>query len=59
MLGKLYLISGIVILALCSLMLISGRELGGGRRDFIPPDKRSSDGYRSFHIFHAGYRGGK
>ncbi|MBI3653630.1 MAG: hypothetical protein HY231_21575 [Acidobacteria bacterium] len=59
MLGKLYLYGGIVLLALCGVMILTGYELGGGRRDFIPADKRSQDGYRSFHIFHSGYRGGK
>lgn len=59
MLSKLYLIGGVILLALCSLMILTGRELGGGRRDFIPPDKRSADGYRSHHIFISGFRGGK
>ena len=59
MFGKIYLIGGILLLALCSVMIFMGRELGGGRRDFIPPDKRSADGYRSHHIFISGYRGGK
>jgi hypothetical protein len=58
-LGKLYLIGGIVLLALCGTMIFTGYELGGGRRDFIPADKRSQDGYRSYHLIHPGFRGGK
>jgi hypothetical protein len=59
MFGKIYLYGGILLLALCAVMIFTGYELGGGRRNFIPADKRSQDGYRSYHIFYSGYRGGK
>lgn len=59
MLSKVYLFIGIGLIMFCGLMAFSGKELGGGKRQYIPPDMRSRDGYRSFHIFHGGYRGGK
>lgn len=59
MLSKVYLIIGTGLILFCGFMALSGKELGGGKRDKIPPDMRSRDGYRSFHIFHGGYRGGK
>lgn len=60
MLSKFYLALGIVIIALYGLISLSGRELGPSRRQYLPPDVRHAPGgYRSFHFWHTGYRGGK
>ena len=59
MLGKIYLWGGILLLALISFMTFTGRELGGSTRKLSEEERRNPDRYRSYHIFHAGYRSGK
>lgn len=59
MLGKIYLWGGILLLGLISFMTITGREIGGSRRQISEEERRNPDRYRSYHIFHAGYRSGK
>ena len=60
MLSKLYLVLGIGVLALYGLAAWSGWEIGNSQRQVLPPDVRNSPGgYRSFHFWHSGYRGGK
>jgi hypothetical protein len=60
MLTKAYLLIGIFIIALYGLVAFTGREFGDSQRQIIPADVRNSPGgYRSFHFWHAGYRGGK
>ncbi len=61
MLGKFYLWGGILLLALISFMTLTGREIGGGgsRRKLSDEERRNPDRYRSYHIFHSGYRSGK
>jgi hypothetical protein len=60
MLSKFYLVSGIIIIALYGWVEFSGKEFGDPQRDMIPADVRNSPGgYRSFHFWHSGYRGGK
>jgi hypothetical protein len=60
MLSKIYLFIGIAIIALYGLVALSGREFGDPQRQVVPADVRQSPGgYRSFHFWHFGYRGGK
>ena len=60
MLSKLYLLLGGGLLLLYLLVTWSGRELTLARRQTLPADVRNSPGgYRSFHFWHSGYRGGK
>jgi hypothetical protein len=54
------MIIGIVILAVYGLVAFTGKEFGDPERQRVPPDVRQSPGgYRSFHFWHSGYRGGK
>ncbi len=60
MLSKIYLALGVGILVLYLAATWSGWELGNARRQVLPADVRNSPGgYRSFHFWHSGYRGGK
>jgi hypothetical protein len=59
MLSKFYLWGGILLLGLISFMTFTGRELGGSRRTITEEERRNPDRYRSYHIFHSGYRSGK
>ncbi|MFP5261636.1 MAG: hypothetical protein ACLGJB_06995 [Blastocatellia bacterium] len=60
MLSKLYLVVGILIIALYGFVTLTGKEFGDPERQKMPADVRQSPGgYRSFHMWHSGYRGGK
>jgi hypothetical protein len=60
MLSKFYLVLGIVLLAGYVLVSVTGREFGDPQKQRMPADVRQSPGgYRSFHVFYSGYRGGK
>ena len=60
MLSKSYLIIGLLLLGGYGLLAFTGKELGDPERQKIPADVRSSPGgYRSFHMWHSGFRGGK
>ncbi len=60
MLSKLYMVLGTGALMLYSVAAWSGWEMGSPTRQQLPPDVRNSPGgYRSFHFWHSGYRGGK
>jgi len=60
MLRKLYLALGCGLLVLYGMASAFGWEMGGEPPQKVPPDVRSSPGgYRSFHFWHSGYRGGK
>ena len=60
MLSKLYLVLGAGVLLLYSAAAWAGWEMTTGQRQVLPPDVRNSPGgYRSFHFWHSGYRGGK
>ena len=60
MLVKIYLIGGILLLGLYGLVALTGKEFGDSQRQIIPAGARQSPGgYRSFHFWHTGYRGGK
>lgn len=58
MLKILYTIFGVGVVSLYSVAAMLGWELGGGSRRQLPPDARQN-GYRSFHFWHYGLRGGK
>jgi hypothetical protein len=60
MLSKLYLLLGCAALVLYGAAAWSGWELSTSTRQFVPADVRNAPGgYRSFHFWHSGYRGGK
>jgi hypothetical protein len=60
MLSRIYLAVGILIIALYGVVAFTGKEFGDPRRQVVPEDARKSPGgYRSFHYWHSGYRGGK
>jgi hypothetical protein len=58
MLSRIYLVIGILIIALYGWVAFTGKEFGDPEREKIPADVRQSPGgYRSFHV--SGYHGGK
>jgi hypothetical protein len=60
MLSKLYLLLGGGLLALYVAASWAGWEFSMSPRQQLPADVRNSPGgYRSFHFWHSGYRGGK
>ncbi|HSF25132.1 MAG TPA: hypothetical protein VLE20_12985 [Blastocatellia bacterium] len=60
MLSKFYLILGIIIIAAYGAIAFTGTEFGNPDRLTVPADVRQSPGgYRSFHVWYSGYRGGK
>ncbi len=60
MLTKLYLIIGVIVIGAYGLIAFTGKEFGDAERQRVPADVRQSPGgYRSFHFWHSGYRGGK
>jgi hypothetical protein len=58
MFKKLYLAFGIGVILFYGTAALFGWELGTPSRQQLPPDARQS-GYRSFHFWHYGFRGGK
>jgi hypothetical protein len=60
MLSRLYLVLGVIIIAAYGVIAFTGKEFGDPERQQVPADVRQSPGgYRSFHFWHSGYRGGK
>ena len=60
MLQKIYGVIGVGILAFYAVAGFSGWELGTQARETVPADVRNSPGgYRSYHFWHSGFRGGK
>ena len=60
MFNKIYAALGLLAILAYSGVTFLGYELGNPDRAFIPADVRQSPGgYRSFHFWHSGYRGGK
>jgi len=60
MLSKLYLVLGGGLLLVYAVAAWAGWELSLSPRQQLPADVRNSPGgYRSFHFWHSGYRGGK
>lgn len=58
MFKTLYTIFGTALIGLYAAAAILGWEFTGGSRRQLPPDARQN-GYRSFHFWHYGMRGGK
>jgi len=56
---KFYLAFGLGVVLLYSSASFLGWELGTPARQTLPPDARGPNGYRSFHFWHYGFRGGK
>lgn len=60
MLRKFYIVTSLMLLLGYGAAAFSGWELSSSQRQFVPADVRNSPGgYRSFHFWHFGYRGGK
>lgn len=60
MLKKFYVVTSIALLLGYVAAAFTGLEPGTPTRQFVPADVRNSPGgYRSFHFWHYGYRGGK
>ncbi len=58
MLKKLYAVFGVGVISLYAVGAMLGWEIGGSSPRQLPPDARQN-GYRSFHFWHYGLRGGK
>ena len=58
MLKKLYTIFGAGVILLYTVSAVLGWEIAMSERRQLPPDARQN-GYRSFHFWHYGLRGGK
>ena len=58
MFKKLYLVFGIGVILFYATAAMLGWEIGTPGRQQLPPDARQQ-GYRSFHFWHYGFRGGK
>lgn len=59
MFRKIYLALGMGVVLLYGVAAFQGWELGNPERQVLPPEARSAGGYRSFHFWHYGFRGGK
>ncbi len=59
MLKKIYLAGGLGLILFYATAAFLGWELGTQGRQTLPADARSPNGYRSFHFWHYGFRGGK
>ncbi|MBA3515250.1 MAG: hypothetical protein H0T77_12850 [Pyrinomonadaceae bacterium] len=55
---KLYTVLGVGVISLYTVGAMLGWEIGSPSRRQLPPDARQN-GYRSFHFWHYGLRGGK
>lgn len=58
MLKILYTVFGVGVISLYTVGAMLGWEIGSSSRRQLPPDARQN-GYRSFHFWHYGLRGGK
>lgn len=60
MIAKIYAVIGSALLAGFIGMSASGWEPAAAEQKVLPPSVRQSPGgYRSFHFWHSGFRGGK
>ncbi|HYN85771.1 MAG TPA: hypothetical protein VER32_10980 [Pyrinomonadaceae bacterium] len=59
MLTKFYLLFGGAVVAAYLAAAFMGWEVGSPQRQTLPAEYRTPGGYRSFHFWHSGYRGGK
>jgi len=58
--NKAYLTTGLAVIAFYAVAAFNGWEFGTPPQEQVPADVRSSPGgYRSFHFWHSGFRGGK
>ncbi|MDQ3667791.1 MAG: hypothetical protein M3410_14695 [Acidobacteriota bacterium] len=55
---KLYTLLGVSVISFYTVSALLGWEIGASSRRQLPPDARQN-GYRSFHFWHYGLRGGK
>jgi hypothetical protein len=58
-LKNIYLALGLGAVLFYGTAAFMGWELGTPGRQTLPPEARSQGGYRSFHFWHYGFRGGK
>jgi hypothetical protein len=60
MFNRFYLGLGSLMLGFYGLTAFGGWEFGNPQRELIPASARQSPGgYRTFHFWHSGFRGGK
>jgi len=59
MFKKFYLVLGLGVVLFYGTASFLGWELGTPSRETLPADARGPNGYRSFHFWHYGFRGGK
>jgi hypothetical protein len=60
MLNRIYLLTGLFIVAAYALVMWNGWEYGSSPQQTLPAEARHAPGgYRSFHFWHEGYQGGK
>ena len=60
MFKRFYILFGLGVILLYGAAAYRGWEFGHPGRQVVPPDVRNSPGgYRSFHFWHSGFRGGK
>jgi hypothetical protein len=60
MLNRIYMGLGSLVVGFYGLTAFTGWEYAGPARKFVPGDVRqAAGGYRSFHFWHTGFRGGK
>jgi hypothetical protein len=60
MFSKFYVVLGIIIIGFYGFVAFTGKEFGDPAKQKVPDDVRQSPGgYRSFHVWYSGYRGGK
>lgn len=60
MLGKFYLATTVLLIGFYGYVAFTGSEFSDEQRQVVPADVRQSPGgYRSYHFWHSGYRGGK
>jgi hypothetical protein len=59
-LRKFYILLGIALLGSYGIAEATGVEIGSEPQGKLPADVRHAPGgYRSFHFWHSGYKGGK
>ncbi len=55
-----YLVCCLLLIGLYGWVEATGRTVGTSRRQQLPADARQAPGgYRAFHFWHGGFRGGK
>jgi hypothetical protein len=55
-----YWLLGGALVSAYAFAAVRGIEFGTAKREILPPDVRHAPGgYRAYHFWHSGYRGGK